>query len=197
VCFAIGPNRTGGTISDRFVLIGTEMTTTGDSVDFSEFNAAYQPDPTKPRKVNIPQRIKGIVAHECIHTQQKNQLDSNAVVCTQLYRSLREGSANFIGELVTGTTNYSDVNRYGDAHESDLWREFKSSMCHFNSDDWLYNADRVKDRPADLGYYVGYKITQAYYNNAKDKKQAIADIIEIDDPLTFLQKSGYDKQQKN
>ena len=70
-------------------------------------------------------------------------------------------------------------------------------MCHFNSDDWLYNANQVKDRPADLGYYVGYKITQAYYNNAKDKKQAIVDIIEIDDPLTFLQKSCYDKQQKN
>ena len=197
VCFAIGPNRTGGTVSDRFVLIGTEMTTTGDHVDFSEFDEASRPDPNKPRKVNIPQRIKSIIAHECIHTQQKNQLDSNAIVCTQLYGSLREGSANFISELVTGTTNYSEVNQYGDAHENEMWNEFKSTLCYPTAEKWMYNGNTVKDRPADLGYYIGYKITQAYYNNSKDKKQAIIDIIEIDDPIEFLQKSKYDQQKKN
>lgn len=27
---------------------------------------------------------------------------------------------------------------------------------------WIYNANTSKDRPADLGYYVGYLITRAY-----------------------------------
>lgn len=177
VCFAIGKMNTGGTVSNRFVLIGTELTTTGDVA-------------------KIPQRIKGIVAHECVHTQQPERLDSNAVVCNQLYYCLREGAANFIGELTTGTTNYSSVNEYGDAHENELWTEFKSSLCHPNAENWLYNGDRVKDRPADLGYYFGYKICQSYYRQAPDKRRALADIIEIDDPLDFLQKSGYGRKKK-
>jgi hypothetical protein len=60
----------------------------------------------------------------------------------------------------------------------------------------LYNGNTAKNRPADLGYYIGYKISQAYYYNATDKKQAIIDIIDMDDPVNFLQKSAYDGQQK-
>lgn len=178
VCFAIGKMRTGGTVSQRFVLIGTELTTTGDIA-------------------KIPQRIKGIVTHECVHTQQPEQPDSNAIVCNQLYFCLREGAANFIGELISGTTNYGETNTYGEAHEGQLWAEFKSTLCHHNAENWLYNGDTAKNRPADLGYYIGYKICQAYYSNAPDKQQAVVDIIDnINDPLSFLQKSGYDKKKK-
>lgn len=177
VCFAIGFLRTGGTTSDRFVLIGTEMTTVGDAA-------------------KIPLRIKGIVTHECVHTQQKSTLDSNAVVCMQLYSALREGAANYIGELNTGTTNYSDVDRYGLEHEQALWQEFKSTLCRQDADIWLYNGDRSPDRPADLGYFIGYQICKAYYHQASDKRQAIIDIIEMDDPLDFLIKSGYDQLPK-
>jgi uncharacterized protein YjaZ len=47
------------------------------------------------------------------------------------------------------------------------------------------------EKPADLGYYVGYKICEAYYNQAKDKKQAVKDILTIQDYKQFLAKSGY------
>ena len=53
---------------------------------------------------------------------------------------------------------------------------------------------QVKDKPADLGYYMGYHIAKSYYENAKDKKQAVIDIIEMKNPLQFLGKSGYDKK---
>jgi hypothetical protein len=196
VCFAIGVHRTGGTVSDRYVLLGTEMITTGKNVDYSELEVDWAPkDSTK--EPDIPLRIKGMIAHECVHTQQKNKLDPKAVICNQLYSCLREGSANFIGELITGETNYSVVNEYGDKHENLLWDEFKSTLCSPNAQKWLYNGGTAKDRPADLGYYIGYKIAQAYYKNAADKTQAIQDIIDMDDPLTFLQKSGYDQQKKN
>ncbi|MCC6723459.1 MAG: hypothetical protein IT258_03045 [Saprospiraceae bacterium] len=178
VCFAIGKMRTGGTVSGQFLLLGTELTTTGD-----------------PAK--IPQRIKGLVTHESVHTQQPEQLDSNAIVCNQLYFCLREGAANFIGQLISGTTNYGETDSYGEAHEAELWEEFKSTLCRNDTSNWLYNGDTAKGRPADLGYYIGYKICQAYYNNATDKRQAVADIIEkISDPVAFLQKSGYDRQPK-
>ena len=195
VCFAIGVHRTGGTVSNRFVLIGTEMTTVGRKVDFSELGPDWAPSDTT-KEINIPLRIKGLVTHECVHTQQTRNLDSNAIVCPQLYSSLREGVANFIGELLTGTTNYGPTNTYGDKNERALWNEFKSTLCWPNAEKWMYNGDTVKDRPADLGYYIGYKITQAYYAQAKDKSKAIVEIIEMNDPLSFLQKSKYDQKKK-
>ena len=60
----------------------------------------------------------------------------------------------------------------------------------------MYNYSTVKDKPADLGYYIGYKIAEEYYKNAADKKQAVTDIIEMNDPITFLQKSKYDQKLK-
>lgn len=196
VCFAIGVHRTGGTVSDRYVLLGTEMITTGKNVDYSELQGDWAPK-DRTKEPDIPLKIKGMIAHECVHTQQKSKLNEKAVVCNQLYNCLREGIANFIGELITGETNYSVVNEYGDKHENALWEEFKATLCSSDARKWLYNGGTAKDRPADLGYYIGYKIAQTYYKNATDKSQAIKDIIDMDDPLNFLQKSGYDQQKKN
>jgi hypothetical protein len=38
---------------------------------------------------------------------------------------------------------------------------------------------------------MGYKICESYYKNAKDKRQAIRDILEIKDFAAFLEKSRY------
>ena len=54
---------------------------------------------------------------------------------------------------------------------------------------WIYNAATAKDRPADLGYYVGYLITRAYYRKAKDKRQAVYDILNIQDARAFYEAS--------
>jgi hypothetical protein len=45
-----------------------------------------------------------------------------------------------------------------------------------------------------LFYYVGYKIVESYYNRAKDKKQAVKDILDIKDFNAFLNASGYDEK---
>ena len=45
--------------------------------------------------------------------------------------------------------------------------------------------------PSDLGYWIGYRITKAYYRNATDKRQALRDIIELRDPKAILAKSGW------
>ena len=47
---------------------------------------------------------------------------------------------------------------YGDQHEKELWTAFKNDLCNERANNWLYDYD-VKDKPADLGYYIGYKIT--------------------------------------
>jgi uncharacterized protein YjaZ len=60
--------------------------------------------------------------------------------------------------------------------------------------DWLCNGSQVKGRPADLGYYIGYKICEAYYRNAANKRQAVRDILEVKDFQQFLQASQYDEK---
>jgi uncharacterized protein YjaZ len=59
---------------------------------------------------------------------------------------------------------------------------------------WLYQGADVKDKPADLGYYMGYKIIESYYKNASDKKQAVRDILEIKDFNAFLKASRYEEK---
>lgn len=179
VCFAIGIKNTGGTVSNKFVLIGTEITTSTsgkDSVTSEE----------------IVQKIKGMVAHECVHTQQKPHADSAAIQCNLLYQSIREGSCDFIAELITGK---SRNNEYGDKNENKLWIEFKSELCNQKIGNWLY-GNSIKDRPSDLGYFIGYEIAKEYYKNMINKKQAIVDIIETSDPIHFLELSKYDQKVK-
>jgi uncharacterized protein YjaZ len=62
-----------------------------------------------------------------------------------------------------------------------------------NSDNWIANGQQeTPTKPCDLGYYVGYRIVQAYYNKAADKKQALAHILTLRDPKAFLAESGYE-----
>jgi len=42
--------------------------------------------------------------------------------------------------------------------------------------DWLNNS--TYEKPADLGYWVGYRIMKAYYQHATDKRQALRDILD-------------------
>ncbi len=192
VCFAMGIMNTGGTISNNFVLIGTEVTTSRKEMDLSEFeNNEY-------RKLfegteDLQTKIKSLVSHECVHTQQSKTIDSNSIKCELLYRILREGSADFIAELVSGNEKQ---NEYADRNEKQIWADFKNEICNENSNNWLYNHSIIKDKPADLGYFVGYKIAKEYYKNAADKKQAVNDIIELTNPLQFLERSKYDKTEK-
>jgi hypothetical protein len=192
VCFAMGIMNTGGTISNNFVLIGTEITTSTKQMDLSEFeNNEYRK--TFEGSEDLQTRIRSLVAHECVHTQQAKTIDPNAIKCELLYRVLREGSAEFIAELVSGNLK---TNEYGDKNEKQIWAGFKDELCNENSNNWLYNSSTVKDKPADLGYFIGYKIAKEYYNNASDKRQAVNDIIDMTNPIKFLELSKYDQKEK-
>jgi hypothetical protein len=59
---------------------------------------------------------------------------------------------------------------------------------------WLYSSS--PDRPNDLGYWMGYKITKAYYDQAEDKKAAVKEIFRIKNFEKFLEESGYGNQFK-
>jgi Predicted Zn-dependent protease (DUF2268) len=195
VCFAIGLINTGGTTSNQFVLIGTEVSASTKEVNLSEFNNnAFSK--VLASEGDVAQKLRNIVAHECVHTQQITPYDNNSVFCRLLYRVMIEGFSDFIGEMIVGGQINSVALVYGDKHEKELWKEFKNELCNESQKNWLYNYFTSKERPADLGYYIGYKIAKEYYRNALDKKQAIIDIIEMNNPLKFLELSRYDQKVK-
>lgn len=59
---------------------------------------------------------------------------------------------------------------------------------------WLYNqgtSSATPQRPGDLGYFIGYRIVQAYYAQQTDKAAALRDIIGIRNADDFLPRSGH------
>ena len=161
IYFVVGRFNTGGTTSDDGLLLGTEMLKNLDG-------------------------LPGLVAHELIHFQQKIFGDN----CL-LKQSIIEGSADFLGELISGDFINPVPFAYGELHKDSLSREFVLRMSQEDINDWLYGTSGKDDRPNDLGYWMGYKITEAYFYKQKNKKLAVHYIINIEDPYKFLEESGY------
>jgi len=136
--------------------------------------------------------LPAIVAHESCHYNQ-----SLPRQVTVLEKSIQEGSCDLISEIISGGNINSAQKIYGDAREAELWKEFAADMSTTNIRNWMYNGVTAKDKPGDLGYYIGYKISQAYYQKASDKKQAIRDILNIKDFQRFYEASGYNGVSEN
>jgi len=179
VYFLIGRLTSGGTTSGRGLLIGAEMYGRTPGTPAEELSDWL-------RQVIKPvEEIPHIVAHELIHFEQKSPEPK-----TLLAQSLREGSADFLAELISGRHINAHVHAYANPREAELWREFQGKMHGQDAKGWLYSP-ATGGRPQDLGYWMGYKIAKAYYDRTADKKHAIRDILEIKDYDVFLAKSGY------
>ena len=167
VYFVVGAVSSGGTSSEHGLMIGAEM--------LSDKN------PMVPTTDPV-----AIVMHELVHFQQKHS-DSDLLASCML-----EGAADFVSELAAGR-NINERNKpYGDSHEETLWLKFQEDINRKDRrDDWLNNYDK---KNPDLGYYMGYKISQALYESAKDKSAALRMIIEMRDPQKIYEVSGYGKR---
>jgi hypothetical protein len=161
VYFVIGRFNSGGTASENGLLIGAEMAD--------------------------PESVHGIIAHELTHFQQVHLKERP----TLLQQAFREGSADFMQEMVTGVRANQRAQDYGRKHEHELWVEFRQQMAQQDYSGWMY-SDATSDRPKDLGYFIGYRIAEAFYNHASDKRAAIRDIVRAANVPKILSKSGYD-----
>ena len=185
--FAISPIQTGGTTDKGLILMGTEIAAVNpEKVDISEING-FMGNVFK----NSTGEILSLVTHELVHTQQPSGDNQNESLLSQ---AITEGSADFIATLVLGKqTMNRAIFEYGEKNQKELWIEFSADIKAgkvIEETDWFYDYNSY--RPADLGYYLGYKIAESYYNNAPDKKQAVKEIIEMDNAAVFLEKSNYD-----
>jgi hypothetical protein len=174
VTILIGRGNTGGTTSASGVLIGLE---TICAVTY------MQPD--------VEDRFVHLIAHEYGHVQQPaaQTEDPNASV---LLTSLIEGGAEFLAELTSGSISNIQLQQWTKGREAAFETAFAADMDKSIVDtQWAYHGPGTAEKPGDLAYWVGYRIVKSYYQQSKDKKAAIADIINITDPHAFLAKSGW------
>jgi len=187
ICFAIGCLRTGGTTSGNLVLIGTEIAAADDSVEKSELPIWLQ------KIIGKTSGLFTMVAHEIIHTQQfdnrKIIFGSNAL----LEQTMKEGAADFLTSEILGLNLNQEIHNYGMQNECSLIKDFKAGLDFDPKDysNWLYNGGKVKNRPADLGYFIGYKIIEAFYQKQNDKKEAIRQILNQKKYMKINKESGY------
>jgi len=140
---------------------------------------------------NLEDRFVYVIAHEYAHVQQVQFADENPSEKV-LRASLIEGGAEFIGELISGSVSYAHLAPMVKGREERFETEFLQDVDKVAlGSAWLYNHPGTPERPADLGYWIGYRITKAYYRNATDKRQALRDIIELRNPRSILEKSGW------
>ncbi|MBO0931040.1 gliding motility protein GldB-related protein [Fibrella aquatilis] len=185
IYFGMGLFNNGGKSLPSGIYIGTEYYTAAPTTITTELTAY-----SRGILFNSSQ-LPAIVAHEMVHQQQRYGIAGGN---TLLAAAIAEGSADFLaklatGAIATGTATYT----FGEANERAVWQAFSQEMDGTNWRNWLYNgnAGNTYNYPADMGYFVGYRICEAYYNRATNKTQALRDMLQTTDYKAFLTKSGY------
>lgn len=184
VYFVIGRWSSAGTVSRNGLLIGTDMLSKSADIPLHELSL------WEKNNYKEIEDLPYIVAHELVHSQQNAmRLDT-----TTLSACIREGMADFIGELISGKSSNERLKTFAKGKEKQLWEEFSTDVYLNRSNHWIANSiEERPDRPADLGYWIGYEICKSYYENADDKKQAVYDMLHIRDYRAFLLESRVEK----
>lgn len=192
IYFTIGVLNSGGTTTKEEILIGSEIAAADSTVYASEVGSWLG------GVFKDNQNIIYMVAHEVGHTQQKDgDAESNGKLDLLGY-CIREGACDFIAEKLLEKQIVSPYMTYGKANEKILWNNFKLEMYGQETKNWLYNGGDAPNGHADLGYFIGYVICKAYYNNAKNKKRAFQQIVSLNYTSrskvhAFFKQSGYSK----
>ena len=179
------------------------VSTTGEPVSFTARSSTWPATGTAETNVSefnddwlknvfSKQSLDNIVSlniHEYVHTQQIG--DRNRV----LSQSIKEGACDFITELVLESPMKTQYIIYGKEHFEQVKEQFRKEMFLNDFSNWLYNGVQ-KGESADMGYFIGYEICKAYYNQSTDKNQAIREIIELNydndkEVEQFLEKSKF------
>ncbi|HVT38617.1 MAG TPA: DUF2268 domain-containing putative Zn-dependent protease [Gemmatimonadaceae bacterium] len=184
--FLIGSFSSGGTTSDHGLLLGIDQGVRTPDIPVDELTLWEQNNFTPI------ERIPRLIAHELVHFQQDSLRRERTLLCAALV----EGMADFIGELISGATANPRIHQFARGKERQILMDFAKEMFDDRARNWIANSDQeTADKPADLGYWVGYVISKGYYNRAADKNQAVWDMLHIKDYRAFLKASGVEELQ--
>jgi Predicted Zn-dependent protease (DUF2268) len=143
---------------------------------------------------NIEDRLVHVLAHEYTHVQQAIAQpalydDSRP---TLLQAALIEGAAEFTAQLISGAPGEvwsSQMLSHTTGREHAIESSFVLRAQATDLSQWI--DDSTMRIQGDQGYWVGYRIVRSYYDRAPDKRKALRDIIQMNDPRAFLKKSGW------
>ncbi len=181
IYFVIGAFNSGGTSTDAGLLIGLDQSARTEEVPVKELTLWQQNNFTDLKE------LPNLIAHELIHFNQGGLAGDT----TLLAGAITEGMADFIGELISGKTANERLFVWAKGKEKQVWADFEKEMYLNKSRNWIANSDQeTVNKPADLGYWVGYQICKAYYNQSTDKTKAVNDILNIKNYKEFYEKSG-------
>lgn len=175
-----GGNNSGGTASEQGLSLGLEVL-----CRFADTEEQFK------------DVLLAFIAHEIVHVYQSQARlysnHSNDWQPTLLEAALIEGTADFIAEMMLNKvpTPEKERHEYGIQHEAEVWKDFKTSTDSTTLKGWFYTKG-LKNRPNDMGYWVGKRIAQSYYQHSSDKKNALMTLIALQSPSQILKDSLYD-----
>jgi hypothetical protein len=178
VYFVVGAQHGAGMNSPNGIILAAEMVATPPGTPYSY--TAVSPDFT----------LFGVV-HETIHFNQAYQTDDKSDL---LQSVVSEGTADFIASLVVqepDVRQLTDRWQYGCPHEAELAARFVAEEDKTDLAPWLFVHPTGNGWPPDMGYWLGYRIDQAFYARAKDKTAALHAMLQVTDFKAYLQASGY------
>lgn len=184
IYFVIGSFTSGGTSTNNGLIIGLDQAVRTPDIPLNELTL-WQRNNFSDLK-NLPT----LIAHELIHFNQNGMADDT----TLLHAVLIEGMADFMGELISGRIANERLHTWAKGKEKRIWASFEKEMYLRRERNWIANSNQeTADKPADLGYWVGYQICKAYYDSSPDKKKAIYEMLNIKNYKEFYDKSGVAK----
>jgi len=129
--------------------------------------------------------------HEYIHTQQRTTMGYNLLAQTVI-----EGVAEFVAEKTLAINSPNPQIEFGRKNDAEIKAKYTLEMFSPYLYNWIWNSAENEFGMRDLAYYIGYKICEAYYTTATDKKTAIKEMIALDynnenELIEFVEKSGY------
>ena len=136
-------------------------------------------------------RLPLIVVHELTHTQAVGE--GRGKVPKMLADCVGEGAADFMTDLVSGSSINAHVKEWADPRKEELFQRLARDMAAKPDDTskWMYNYGSSGDEPADLGYWIGAEICRSYYAQAKDKAQAVRNVVTLRNIEEIVSNSEY------
>ena len=110
----------------------------------------------EPRTSDSIERIETLIIHELVHFQQLVSAGSEEFYAvfgekkSLLALTIREGTAEFIADRVTGRMSQEDARAYTLEHEADIWKRFQLQKSSRDTGDWMWSTPSDPDQPRDL-----------------------------------------------
>ncbi|WP_299135297.1 Ig-like domain-containing protein [uncultured Tenacibaculum sp.] len=188
--FTISGLMSNGTTLDSLVLIGSELAMADKNTVSSEFLGRMK----KNRRIffdsNPIDNLVLLNIHEYVHTQQ------NMPVNNLLSKVISEGVAEFVSVKAMEIPSVTPAVVYGKLNEK-VRQKFEEVMFYGNNTHrWLWSDAPNDFDVRDLGYHIGYELSERYYQQAKNKSDAIKKLIELDytnevEIENFVNSTGY------